>query len=177
MGSIDDLKARLDRLLAEYSRPMTGRDQMSALQAALVDLKVGIKDLRDALHATEREAAAERELLETTERRGRLAGEIGDSETAEIAGRFAATHRERLDVLSRKLAVQKDELALAEREYAALVERFRAARQGLPGEPLVPGAAPDPDALRAETDQRAVEAVVDAQLQELKKKMGKRASP
>lgn len=173
---IDDLKARLERLLGEHTRPATARERTQALHAALVDLKTGIKDLRDAAAATERELAHEREQLATAERRGGLAAGIGDQETVQLAEVYAARHRERVAVLERKLGVQRDELALAEREYQELAEQYRGARQGMP-----PGAGPAPrppledddELLRMQTDRQAAEAAVDAQLEALKRKLGK----
>ena len=173
---IDDLKARLDSLLREYTRPGSARDQATALHAALVDLKVGLKDLEQALGATERELASERTELETAERRGRLARDIADGETATIAEQFVTRHRERLAVLERKLVVQREELTLTRRDYDELAERYRAARQGRPE----PGARPasldplaDDELLQARADRQAADAAVEAQLAMLKKKLGK----
>jgi hypothetical protein len=175
---IDDLKARLERLLGEHVRPAGARERSHDLHAALVDLKVGLKDLRDALAATEREVGSEREHLETAQRRGRQAEAIGDQETAAIAAQFQARHRERVEVLDRKLAAQRDELAIAEREYAELAERYRSARQGLPDNGPAATAQPGSDdvRLRAEIDRQATEAAVRAQLEALKRKLGKQES-
>lgn len=173
---IDDLKARLDSLLREYTRPGTSRDQAAALHSALVDLKVGLKELEQALATTERELGRERVELETAERRGRLARDIDDAETAAIADQFVTRHRERVTLLERKLEVQREELTLARREYEELAERYRAARQGLPeGGARPAGAEPsaDDELLKAETDRQAAQATVEAQLAMLKKKLGK----
>jgi hypothetical protein len=173
---IDELKERFERLLGEYTRPVDAREQSHALHSALVDLKTGLKDLHAALAATHREVETEREQLATAERRGREASEIGDAETAEVAGQFIARHQERLEVLDRKLAAQRDEIAIAERDYAELAERYRTARQGPPVDRSVQSAAvelDDDDLLRATTDRRSAESVVNAQLDALKKKLGK----
>lgn len=174
---IDDLKARLERLLGEHTRPTTAREQMQAMHAVLVDLKTGLRDLRDALQATERELAAEQEQLVTAERRGRLASNIDDGETARLAGVYAARHRERIDLLARKLEVQREELALVEREYAELAEKYRSARQGLPPEGSAPvrPALDEDELLRMQTDRQATEAAVNAQLEALKRKLGKQS--
>jgi len=173
---IDELKARLDSLLREFTRPGSPRDQAAALHDALVDLKVGLKDLEQALGATERELAQERRELETAERRGRLARDIDDGETVEIAEQFMTRHRERVALLERKLEVQREELSISRREYDELAERYRAARQGI-SEPRARAAMPDPlaedELLKAQTDRQAADAAVEAQLAMLKKKLGK----
>lgn len=167
---LDDLRSRLESLLA-------GRSQASGLHAALVEFKVALGQSRDALAAAERELVVEREQLASAERRGRLAAEIGDSETAGIAEEYAAKHRERAELLDRKVAVIRDELAWLEREYGTLAARYQAARQGIgiPPEAAAPepGADREFDALKARADREAAEQAVAEQLAHLKKKLGK----
>jgi hypothetical protein len=142
--------------------------------------------MRAALAASERELEAERRQLEDAERRGRLAGEIADTETVAIAERFAARHRERAAVLERKLAVQRDELMLAEREVEEVASHLKASRQGGPAAGIDaawrdieaaggarPGADVDDELLKARADRAAHEAAAEAQLAYLKKKLGK----
>ncbi|MBM4188536.1 MAG: hypothetical protein FJ206_14630 [Gemmatimonadetes bacterium] len=150
----------------------TNREVAGALHDALVDLKVGIKDLAEAIAKTERELVSERHELETAERRGRMAAEIADGETTEIARQFAERHRQRVELLERKLAVQRDELAIAEGEYQVLSDRLREARQGS-GPSRISVDTEDPGFLRARLDRQAVEAAAEAQLEILKRKMGK----
>ena len=172
---IDELKARLDRLLNDQGLGSTRREA-GALQEVLVDLKVGLKELRSSIEATERELKLERGQLVTAERRGRLASEINDAETAELARLYTDKHRQRVDLLERKIAVQQDELAIAETEYQELADRFRAAKQGIPqGDPATRASVDpeDPDFVRTKIEINAREAAVDAQLELLKKKLGK----
>jgi hypothetical protein len=179
----ESLKARLDRLLREHSRP-DPRARSAALREALLEAKVGVGTMRSALVSTERELAGERRLLADVERRGRLAAEVTDTETVSLAERFAARHRERVAVLERKLVVQRDELVLAEREVAEMLAEYRAARPGAPFESVEaawrdleaaggerPGTGLDDDG-QAEADRKLKEAV-EAQLAFLKKKLGR----
>jgi hypothetical protein len=168
---LDGLKARLERLLAEAGRA-DGRTRAAMLREALIDARTGIGVMRDALAAVEAELAAERKRLDDAERRGRLAAEVPDPETVAVAERFAAKHRERVTLLERKLALQRDELAIAEREEAQISVEFRAARSGT-DRVIRPVPEPEDDHLEYETDQRAREAAVEAQLAYLKKKLGK----
>jgi multidrug resistance efflux pump len=165
----ESLRARLERFLAERTPPADPRERVQMLHAALLDAKVGLGTMRDALAASERELARERQHLDDAERRGRLAAEISDAETVAVAERFAARHRERIDVLERKIAVQRDELAIAEREYETMRAEVQAAR-GAVGTPP-PAPEPDEDHLRGRMDRAAREAAADRQLEFLKKKV------
>ena len=190
MGFFARLRDRLDRLIDGATVPPTPRETAASLQQALLDLKVGLGDLRRAREATERELADERRQLADAERRGSLAAAIPDPETVRVAGEFAARHRERVAVLERKLAVQGDEVALAEREAAELAERWREARRGLGPSGMTPSVEEawrgleaagadrpeldlEHDLLRHQAERAARDQAADLQLQALKKKLGK----
>lgn len=190
MGFFARLRDRLDRLIDGATVPPTPRETAAALQQALLDLKVGLGDLRRAREATERELADERRQLADAERRGTLAAAIPDPETVRVAGEFAGRHRERVAVLERKLAVQGDEVALAEREAAELGERWREAQRGLGPSGMTPSVEaawrgleaagaerPELDLeheqLRHQADRAARDQAADLQLHALKKKLGK----
>jgi hypothetical protein len=150
----------------------------------LVEAKVGVATMQSALVATERELATERRQLADAERRGRLAADVPDTETVTLAERYGARHRERVGVLERKLAVQRDELLLAEREVAEMMAEYRTARPGVASDSVEaawrdlqaaggerPGTGLE-DESRTETDRKLKEAV-EAQLAFLKRKLGK----
>jgi hypothetical protein len=173
---LDELRARLDSLLANQEATPDRRAAASGLHAAMVEFKVAAGQSRDALAAAERELASERRQLEDAARRGGLAAGIGDAETARIAEEFTGRHRERSELLERKVAVIRDELAYLEREYQALAARYQSARQG--GEAGAPPPAADRperefDALKAKSNRETAELAVKAQLDLLKKKLGK----
>jgi hypothetical protein len=187
----ENLKARLEKFLAEHTRAADPRARAAALHAAVLEAKVGVGTLRDGVARTERELARERTMLADAERRGQLARGIQDEETVRVAERFAARHRERIAVLERKLAVQREELALAERDLEAMTAELRKARQGMDeGRSTAQaawrdleragGARPETDLdaerLERELDRRRREAAVEAQLEHLKKQMGKEES-
>src|SRR5205085_10494996 len=103
------------------------------MREAVVDAKVAVAEIQEAVVRTEREIALERQRLADAERRGRLAGEIQDAETVAVAGRFAAKHRERLGVLERKLANQREELGLAQRELDDMQTQLKVAETAQTG--------------------------------------------
>jgi hypothetical protein len=155
---LDELRSRLDSLLAGQERSTDRRAYATGLHAALVEFKVALGQSKDALGPAERELGQEQKQLVDAERRGRLAAEIGDTETARIAEEFAARHRERVGLLERKIAVIRDEIAYLEREYGVLSGRYQSDRPGA-------GSLSDQPEAAAQT--------VAAQLESLKKKMGK----
>ena len=181
----EGLKARLERLLQDHSRP-DPRARAAALREAVLEAKVGIQTMRSALAATEGELEAERRQLADAERRGQLAAQLPDQETVSVAERFAQRHRDRVGVLERKLAVQRDELTLAEREAADMLNEYRGARPGSVISESIDAAWRDLEAAgadrpelelggpddRAETDRKLKQAV-EQQLAFLKRKLGK----
>lgn len=164
------LRERLDRFLAERTPPADRRERREALYAALVEAKAGLALMREQLAEAERALAAERQQLADAERRGTLAGGIGDHETADIAKRFVEKHGERVALLERKVAVQRDELALAEREYEGMRSDL-----GQRESPVGHGPVPEPDlddaVLRHELDRARRESAAEAQLEQLKRKV------
>jgi|CXWL01.1.fsa_nt_gi hypothetical protein len=180
----DDLKAHLDRLFAPRAGA-TARDQAAGLREALVEFKVGIGQLREALGRTEGELTQARREAEDYARRGRMATEIGDGETATLAEEFTAKAASRVDLLERKVLVQRDELHLAEEDYESTKRRYQSAARGIPGDGTPPlGASAEPgstvDGSPFESyalEQRAREAAVEAQLAHLKKQLGERPQP
>ena len=156
------------------------------MREAVVDAKVAVAEVQEAVVRTEREIALERQRLADAERRGRLAGEIQDAETVAVAGRFSAKHRERLGVLERKLANQREELALAQRELDDMqaqlktaerdrpaMEARRSAQEAGAGGAGVAGVDLQDELLKSDIDRAAREAAAARQLEELKKKMRK----
>jgi hypothetical protein len=175
--ALDDLRARLDEILANLERAGDARSAASGLFDAMVETKTAIAGLRDALAATARELAIEQQHLADAERRGKLALEIQDKETAELAEIWTTKHRERVALLERKKGVQVDELTYAERQLEEMSNQYRQAKAGVP-----PGAAPPPSATPEDPelvregmrlDREAQAARVRQQLEEMKRKLGR----
>lgn len=183
----DAFRAALDAAAG----PADLRNLARQMREALVDAKVAVTELRDALARTERELATERQRLADAERRGRLAAEIQDQETVTVAERFAVKHRERAGVLERKLATQREELALAEREVEEMQAQLKIAERDRPameGERSAerawrdvqeaggvrPGMDLRDELLQSDMERAEREAAASRQLEELKKKMRKK---
>jgi hypothetical protein len=154
------------------------------MREAVVDAKVAVAEVQEAIARTERELGLERQRLADAERRGRLAGEIQDQETVSVAERFATKHRERLGVLEHKLGAQREELALAQRELDEMQAQLKSAAAAQPSTERAwrdleeaGGAREGTDLrdelLQSDMDRAAREAAAARQLEELKKKMRK----
>lgn len=182
----EGLKARMERFFSENTPPADRRAQAGALRSAIIEARVAVTTMRDALTASERQLEIERRQAEDAERRGKLAGDIGDHETVAVAERFAARHRERFAVVERRIAVQQDEAAHggagAGRDDGPVAQCPGRCRRGqrarcLAGTRDGGGTRPETDLndslLQAEIDQARRQAAVDEQLAFLKKKMGK----
>jgi len=183
----DAVRAALDAA----TPPGNLRDLARQMREAVVDAKVAVQEMRAALARTEVELKVEGQRLADAERRGRLAAEIQDQETVQVAERFTARHRERAGVLERKLAAQREELALAERDLGEMQSQLTAADRDRPagaGESSAErawrdiqaagGTRPDVDLqnelLKHDIDRVAREQAADEQLDLLKKKLGKK---
>ena len=190
MGFFDRLRTQIENALAQGSVPPTPREEAAAIEQSVVEMRLGLEDLRRSRARTAQELDAQRTQLADAERRGELAAGIQDAETVRVAGEFATTHRVRVAVLERKLAVQDDEIAMAEKDAEALLERLKQARRGLDAAGRSPsteaawrsleaagGQRPETDLeqelLKTKADRAAMEQAADAQLAHLKKKLGK----
>ena len=166
------------------------RDLARQMREAVVEAKLAVGETREAVARVGRDLAQERQRLADAERRGRLASEIQDQETVDVAQRFAAKHRERVAVLERKLVALQDELALYERELGDMRAQLMRAERDRPlteaersaerawrdlqaAGGTRPGVDPQDELLKAQLDRAAREAAADRQLEELKKKMKK----
>jgi hypothetical protein len=175
--ALEGIRARLDQLLAELNRVGDTRSAAAGLYDAMVEIRAAIATIREAMTASERELVLERQRLGDAERRGKLADEIHDSETAELARIWATKHRERVELLERKRVVQQDELAYAERQFEEMNQQYRKAKAGIPPGTSTPvsgaGADPEFDRLQQDADRQNRAALVEQQLAELKRKMGR----
>lgn len=173
-------------LLQQRPDPETRRDALARMRETLVRARMGVDDLRRAVADSERAVAAERAEVEKMRRRRVLAERIQDEETVRLAVRWEEQHAQRLSILERKLAAQRDELALLEREVSEMTADYRlAAKGGIPGQvgasarsevddPLDDSATASAfDAMQASRRRADREARADEMLEALKRRMGK----
>ncbi|HSJ63396.1 MAG TPA: hypothetical protein VK922_05740 [Gemmatimonadaceae bacterium] len=182
----EQLRQRLNDLLDRATSPADRRTMVAMMRDAIVEAKVSVREMREQLEETRRRLATERDELETVRRRGKLAAQIEDAQTIQIAADYERRHGERVSVLERKLAAQEAELSLAEREVEEMTRELKARAAGIgggaaaaevgegegslfpPDDPLEPDAG-----LRGEIDRAARDARAAEMLAELKRRMGK----
>lgn len=164
------------------------------MRDTLVQAKVGVQEMREALARSTQRLEQERRELETMRRRKGLAAGIGDLETVRLAERHESIHAERVQVLEQKMEAQRNELALAERDVEEMTKELRVAVSGASphgvspeartmdalDEELSRGTGGDDANVREEIDslgraRARADREVDAQrkLDELKRRMGK----
>lgn len=112
----DEVPEAVDRLL-------------HGMREEAADARAHIKALEEDVRRTRVEAEREQGEVRTCERRERLARQIGDEDTARVAGEFGEKHRERARVLEEKAAALEKELRLRSREYDEMVEQVKEARK------------------------------------------------
>ena len=98
-----------------------------AMREELVETRARITELEDLLKSQLVQADREKEAARTAERRAARAAEIGDAETVEVANRFAARHRQRLEVLVIKAEATQAELQQHRDEAAQGAEQLKGA--------------------------------------------------
>lgn len=87
--------------------------------------RVSRDDVRAAYVVSMQRLDVARTELATILRRGDLARQIDDTETVEVAARFAESQRETIAVFERKVAVQHEELVLTERTVSEMESDLR----------------------------------------------------
>ncbi len=98
-----------------------------AMREELVETRARITELEGLITSQLRQADREKEAARTAERRAAKAAEIGDAETVEVANRFAARHRQRLEVLVIKAEASQAELQQLRDEAAQGAEQLKSA--------------------------------------------------
>jgi hypothetical protein len=143
--------------------------------------------MRESLEKARKRLAGEERELDTVRRRRQLAQDINDAETVNVANKYEATHAEKVELLRKKVAIQEDEVRLAEVDVESMTAELHAAASGTGAyAPRVPtmdlpdddaaGDAPlasEIDALGRERARAERHANAELKLEELKRRMGK----
>ncbi len=180
----EQLRRSFEDLLNRATKPEDRREIVSRMKDTLVQARVGLDELRDAVTKTQRKLEAERRELLTVKRRKELAVGINDAETITVAERFEKQHEERVAVLEEKMAVMSREVAIAEREVEEMKVEIRRAMAAPasatsfpPEDPLVDPqearAREELDAMARDRARTSRDEDAARRLEELKRKMGK----
>ena len=186
----ESFRETLRDLMDRATPPEERRAGLARMKETLVTARMGLDDLGTGVKVTRQRIEVERRELETMRRRKGLAAGINDAETLALAEKYEAHHAERVEVLSRKLAAQEEELAIAERDVAEMTAELKQAMLGAPaGMPRSAreeaaaevdaltddssGIARDLDAMGRARARSEREAEAEQRLAELKRRMGK----
>jgi len=106
------LDRSLDRLESKFDDVSDSDvdDLIRAMRDELVEKKARIPELEALLTSHVAQADEEKDKAAACDRRAAQATEIGDTETREVAERFAAQHRHRLEVLVMKAETTRQEI-------------------------------------------------------------------
>lgn len=100
---------------------------LRAMRDELVATKARIPELEQLLRSQVAQADREKSEAEACDRRAAQAEEIGDEETVEVARRFAAQHRQRLEVLVMKAETTRAEIRQHKDDVERMTEQLKEA--------------------------------------------------
>jgi hypothetical protein len=100
---------------------------LSAMRREVVAARAALPEYEGDVARASLLLRREQDALEQCERRGAMAQNIGDLETARIANDFAERHREKVRILEQKVAACTAELELKRREADEMMLRYKEA--------------------------------------------------
>lgn len=101
---------------------------LKGMEREAVATRAGLESLKEQLATAQRRVAAEEKEAGVCRRREELARKIGDSETADIAAKFAEKHENRHQVLTNKATAIEAEIRLLEAEFGDMMRQLKKAR-------------------------------------------------
>lgn len=131
----DNLRRAFREAVANFNRELD-RDAvpeavdrlLRGMRREAVDAKAALEALKEQLDDTRRRSGEEERNAGVCERREALAREIGDTDTADVAARYAERHAGRSRVLADKARAIEAEVRLQEAEYAEMLAQIGKAR-------------------------------------------------
>ncbi len=132
----DDLRAAFREALDNFNKELR-RDNVSetadrllvGMKNEIADEKVQILDLESQLEKAVAAAQREKELGATCRRREKLARDIDDEDTADLAAQHAAKHEGHQVLLEKKAAAIREEIEFRRRNVDEMIEKFSEAKQ------------------------------------------------
>jgi len=121
---VDDVLDLMESKIDDFSDDDVDR-LVRAMRDELVETKARIPELETLLASQLKGADIEKDKAEVAERRAAKALEIDDAETVEVANRFAAQHRQRLEVLVIKAEGTRAEILQHQDEVVQMTEQLK----------------------------------------------------
>ncbi len=107
--------------------PETVDALLRGMKAEVTDKRAYIRGLESELEQTRLKVAREKSNTETALRRQKLARDIGDEDTAQVAGEYAEKHVRSLTVLEQKAEALEEELKVRRAEAEEMMAQLKAA--------------------------------------------------
>jgi phage shock protein A len=131
----EELRAAFRQAIENFNRELH-RDQvpetmdrlLAGMQREIVDAKALISELESQVERARKEARSEAEQADVCTRREEMARRIDDTETADLAARYAERHRKRQALLEQKVAALDEELAFRRKDAEEMLARIKEAR-------------------------------------------------
>jgi phage shock protein A len=111
--------------LARGDVPEAVDDLLRQMKREAADTKADVARLDQERQRTDREALKEKKEGQTCRRREKMASDIDDAETAELAREFAEKHERRQKVLENKSVALKEELEMRRGEFVEMIEAIK----------------------------------------------------
>jgi phage shock protein A len=108
--------------------PETVDKLLLGMRNEVADAKVRIKELEDQMTRAVHESEREKKEAATCRRREKMARDIDDSETADVAAQYAEKHEERQTLLEHKAVALNDELAYRQKEVEEMLGKVKEAQ-------------------------------------------------
>ncbi|UCC26014.1 MAG: hypothetical protein JSU98_02720 [Gemmatimonadales bacterium] len=122
--ALDNFKEELNR----DAVPGTVDRLLQGMVREVTEARARLKATEDDLTRTRLNVKAEEDHVATMSRRRALASEIGDEETARIAGEYLERHTKRLEVFRQKEAALEQESKLLDAEVTEMMAKVKEAR-------------------------------------------------
>lgn len=133
MSVFDDFKRAWRQAVENFWEELDQDDpdgQGRAVYREVASARRHLDDLDTAIAETRQRVTHEKEQVEACHRRERLARDIGDLETARLAGEYGGRHLERAGVLQRKLDALEAERGLWRRDLQEMERALQDRRIG-----------------------------------------------
>lgn len=172
MGVFEEFRRAWRQAVENFWTELEDEPNVGAVYREVGRARTQLERLDAEIAATRQRAGEEREQTRVCERRQQLALDIGDAETARVAGEFASRHRERAEVLERKVDALLAERRLCRRDLEEMEHALQRGSAPADGH-LDLDRHPAEEAFRGleEADRRRS---AEARLEELKRRMGQR---
>lgn len=132
----EDLRAAFREAIENFNRelrhdqvPETVDRLLVQMRNEIADEKAAVRRLEEEIEKARVEARREKEQGETARRREKMARQIGDQETADLAARFAAKHEGHHQVIERKITALTEELQFRRGTVDEMFQRYSEAKE------------------------------------------------